>query len=290
MFGDETLDHLAATLNNAIENQRENMYFTKNYEIELFAKDNQKGFPSNNFLIRIGNSFTTALNSAKIFLPSAVVIILTNQFLKQDFMADHGMPQMVERLLFTIHETVKARKKQLGNQYWEDHQPKIILLRPLPRPAYSLLDPQKYKTMRRLYSHHIERITQLYRVTLLNSDELNCSQRVLFDDFGNLSPYGIEKFWKSISDHFRRADRDEYYAVKMYRAPKRSQGTQTFTQSQTNQTQNQTAQNTHYYNWDNAHPAGDNNAQINNLHMPHHNPQPYHYQHGVNDHYHINHL
>lgn len=286
------MDALGPTLLASMETHPEDLYMTKNYSIEIFSKDNQKGYPSNNFVVRISNSFITALNTAKIVLPSVVVLILGNQFLKDQYLTDQGMPRLVDKLLWILHNTVKSRKKQLGNAYWEDHEPKIILLRPLPRPAYSLLDPQKYKTMRRLYAQHVEKITAQYRVILLNSDELNCSQRVLFDDFGNLSAYGTERFWKSLSDYFRRSDRDEYYAVKQYRTPKKTLGTQTFTQSNTNQ---ENAAPIHvkpqHQNWNNLNATGDNIHHQNQNQAAHYLPQqPYQYQYGINDHYHTNHL
>lgn len=209
-----------------------------------------------------------------------------NKFLKEGYQADQGMPKLINSLFLNIHETIKSRKGQMPNAYWEDNQPKLVLLRPLPRPAYSLLDPQKSKTLRRLYAQHAERITEKYRVTLLNIDELNCSQRVLFDDYGNLSAYGIEKFWKSLSDYFRRSDRDEYYAIKNYRMPKKSVGVQTYMQTNSPAvnsfvTQPLTNQNA-------SHPAGDST----HYHQPpanfqNHQP-PYQYQHGINDHYHYN--
>lgn len=274
-------------LNNLIQNQPEELYLTKNFQIDIFGKDNSKGYHSNNFLIRIGNSFTTALNSAKIVLPSTILIILDNVFLKDESMADQEMPKLVHHVLHTLHETIKLRKKLIGNAYWEDNQPKIILLRPLPRPAYSLLDPQKHKTLRRIYGQHLEKITEKFRVTLLNIDELNCSQRVLFNQFGNLSAYGVEKFWKSISDYFRGADRDEYYAVKNYRIPKKSVSIQTFTQQTTNNVAPVTHQGQQFPQNKSAG-AGDNHQyhQHSNFTPPMH--PPYQYQYGVNDHYHLN--
>lgn len=211
--------------------------------------------------------------------------MLDNKFLKDQYSADQETPALVHKLFASIHETIKLRKSQIDNPYWEDNQPKLIYLRPIPRPAYSLLDPQKHKTMRRLYGQHVEKITEKFRVSLLNVDELNCSQRVLFDDFGNLSAYGIERFWKSLSDHFRRADRDEYYAVKNYRAPKKSVATQTYTQTTNTQVQPNVNQQTP--NQTHGNPAGDNS---NYPHQPVHfqNHQPYQYHHGVNDHYHYN--
>lgn len=265
-------------LNNIQQNQPEELYITKNFEIEAFTKDNQKGYHSNNFLIRICNSFVTALNSAKAVLPSTIVIMLDNKFLKDEAMADKEMPKLIHHLLYSFHETVKHRKRQIGNEYWEDNQPKIILLRPLPRPAYSLLDPQKHKTSRRIYSQHSEKITEKFRVTLLNADELNCSQRVLFDQYGNLSPYGVEKLWKSISDYFRRSDRDEYYAVKNYRTPKRSVGVQTYTQQSTQANTSQSY---------NVNTNNGNNPPYQQ-HQPQTPHQPHYYQYGVNDHYHVN--
>lgn len=287
IFGDEILDELAPMLNNIIQNQPEELYLTKNFEIQAFSKDNQKGYHSNNFLIRIGNSFVTALNSTKVVLPSAMVIILDNKFLKDESLAESEMPKMLHHLLYTIHEMIKQRKRQIPNAYWEDNQPKLILLRPLPRPAYSLLDPQKHKTLRRIYSQHAEKLTEKFRVTLLNADELNCSQRVLFDQFGNLSAYGVEKFWKSVSDYFRRSDRDEYYAIKNYRAPKKSVGTQTYTQQSTPNAPQKF--NPAPFQMPHNKPAGDN-PPYSASSVPNHPPQnqPYYYQYGVNDHCHVN--
>lgn len=222
-----------------------------------------------------------ALNASKFVLPTVLLLILDNKYLKEENFGDKQMPYLVEQLIISILNTVKTRKKQLHNSYWADHEPRIVLLRPMPRPAYSLVDPQKYKTIRRSYSREMEAIANHYRVTFLNIDELNCSQRVLFDDFGDLSPYGTERLWKSISDFFRRADREEYYAIKKYRTTKKSVATQTFTQQST---LNDAPINQHHSN-NNA--AGDN-AQPMYHHQHNYHNQPYQYQYGVNDHYHIN--
>lgn len=220
-------------LENIIQNKQDELFLTKNYEITTFTKDKFQGFYSNNFVVRITNTFITALNNAKLVLPAAILVMLDNKFLKEDYWADLEMPRLVEKLLDNILLTVRTHKKQIKSSYWADHEPKIILLRPFLRPAYSLLDPQKTKTHRWHYGQEVERITAHYRVTYLNVDELNSSQRVLFDDYGNLSSYGIEQLWKSISDYFQRSDRDEYYAIKNFRAPKKSTATQTYTQQST---------------------------------------------------------
>lgn len=140
------------------------------------------------------------------------------------------MPKLVEKLIAGILDAVRLRKKQVDYPYILDNQPRLILLRPVPRPAFCLLNPELYKTTRRKFSTDLEEITHHYRVQLVNLDELNCSQRVLFNEFGNLSDYGIERFWKSLSDFFRRSDRDEYNAIKLFRVHKKSVGTQTYTQ------------------------------------------------------------
>lgn len=153
--------------------------------------------------------------------------------MKQKHFAEREMPRLIESLFDNISSTIKLRKNQVSNAYWDDNQPKVIFLRPLPKPAFSLADSESFKATRRVYSTELEVLTFRYRINLVNIDEINCSQRVLFDEYGNLSDYGTEKFWKSLSDYFRRNDRDEYYAVKRFRTPKRSFGTQTFTQQMT---------------------------------------------------------
>lgn len=234
------------------------------------------------------------------------MIFLDNKFLKEDYFADKEMPRLVEKLISNLLQSVKTRKKQLKNQFWDDHEPRIILIRPLPRPAYSLLDPKKVKILRRLCSNEVEKVALHHRVTFLNIDELNCSQRVLFDDYGNLSQYGIEKFWHSISEYLRRFDRDEYYAVKKFRTPTRTIGTQTFTQQttinqpQTGQTyptgsqlnrqyQQQAQPNVHVWH-QGQHHASDVQNQSGHAYHNQQQPPPYNYKYGVNDQYHVNHL
>lgn len=222
-----------------VEQAPNDLYITKHYEITCFTTENKTGYYSNNFLVRIINSFITALNASTYLLPSALVIMLHNSYLKDQHFAEKQMPKLIEKLLGTLLETVRLRKKQVGYPFIMDNQPKIILLRPVPRPAYSLLNPEQHKCTRRKFASEIEEITYHYRVQLVNLDELNCSQRVLFNEYGNLSDYGIERFWKSLSDHFRRADRDEYNAIKMYRIPKKTIGLQTYTQVKQTKDQDQ---------------------------------------------------
>lgn len=223
------MDHVGPHILAAIQNTPDELYLTKNYEIKCFTADNKQGFLSNNFLIRINNTLTTALNVTEYAMPSAIVLLIDNKYLKEDYFGDRQLAPLVNFMLQGVIDTIRKRKRQLSYPFWEEHQPRIILLRPIPRPAYSIADPDKYKNIRRKYAQDLEELTAKLRVSLVNLDELNCSQRVLFDDFGNLSDYGIERFWKSLSDHFRRVDRDEHYAIKKFRTPKKTVATQTYT-------------------------------------------------------------
>lgn len=170
---------------------------------------------------------------AQYALPSTLAILLDNKYLKEEYFGDRHLIKLVKFLLDNIIHIIKKRRRQLTYPYWEENQPKIIFIRPLPKPAFSLADPDRYKNIRRKYSSDLEEITAELKVTLANMDELNCSQRVLFDDFGNLSDYGIERFWKSLSDFIRRGDRDEHNTIKQYRTSKKNVASQTFTQQTT---------------------------------------------------------
>lgn len=285
ILGDELLDRVSDQLQKAIDKDPEKYYLTHNYQVTVFNTDNKIGYISKNFLIRISNSFITALNASQSILPAVVLIMLDNAFLKEREFAEKHMPRMVELLLDNIMSTIKLRKKQVTNPYWEDNKPKVILLRPLPRPAFSLLDSEKYKNTRRHFSTELENITLKYRVTLANVDEINCSQRVLFDDYGNLSDYGTEKFWKSISDYLRRTDRDEYYAIKKYRTPKKSEGTQTFTQQQTLSVNTAPQQDLIPKQSNSWYPNQNNQQPPNTPNLPH--PQYNQYYQPPNDRYHV---
>lgn len=217
-----------------VDSDPQSTYMTKNYEVECFTKDNIHGFLSNNFIIRVSNSLTTAMNAARVALPTEIIIVLDNQYLKEEYFGDREMPRLISQLLSNISETIRIRKKQLQNQYWQENSPRIMFIRPLPRPAFSLSDVEKYKYIRRKFSTELEEVTSQHRVQLVNIDDLNASQRVLFDSFGNLSEYGIEQFWKSLSEYLKRSDKDEYYAVRRYRVPKRTVSTQTWVQQETN--------------------------------------------------------
>lgn len=183
-------------------------------------------------------------------------------------------------------------------------------MRPVPQPAYSLLDPEKYKTVRRKFAQELESVTYHYRIALANLDELNCSQRVLFNDYRNLSDYGIEKFWQSISDYIRRVDRDEYNAIKLFRTPKKTQGTQMYTQERTvampsNLTQKQptsvgqTQRNQqHHQIWypPQQQPFNNQGGDFNNQPPQNYPPNVQHqqvaqapHQYPLNDRYHVNH-
>lgn len=230
VFGDSLIDTVAPHIEKLIDQASEDLYITKNYEITCFTTEHKTGYYSNNFLVRIINTFITALNTGKYLLPHSIVIMLHNSFLKDPYFGEREMPKLIEKLIVTLQDTIRQRKKQVEYPYFTDNQPRIILLRPVPKPAFSLLNVDQYKNTRRKFANDLEEITHHYRVQLVNLDELNCSQRVLFNEFGNLSDYGIEKFWRSLSDHFRRNDRDEYNAVKLFRVHKKSVSVQTYTQ------------------------------------------------------------
>lgn len=282
ILGDGLLDSVGDHLLRAIQDQPESLYLTKNYQIKVFSKDHHNGFFSNNFITRIANTVVTALNAGKIILPSEMLIILDNQFLKEDYFAEVNMPKLIEKLFDELLQTIRQRKKQTGYAYWSDHEPRVLLLRPTPRPAYSLVDQTKYKARKRLYCQQVEEVCAKYRVTFLNVDELNSSQRVLFDEYGNLSPYGAERLWKSISDYFRRSDRDEYYAIKKYRTHKKSVATQTFTQQSTlpqvtpkQQVQQQQLPSNHWQHTVHYPQAGDGAQTHHNYNLPNFNYQAY---------------
>lgn len=275
-LGDGLLDNVAPHLENILEKAPETLYITKHYHLTAYTTENKQGYFSNNFLVRIVNSLTTGLNAANILLPSAIVIMLSNSFLKNEYMAEREMPRLLEKLFEEIIDIIRERKRQVHHYFVTDNQPRIIFLRPIPRPAYSLVDGDKYKSVRRKFAQEIEAITYHYRIALVNLDELNCSQRVLFNDYGNLSDYGIEKFWLSLSDYFRRVDRDEYNAIKLFQIPKKTIGTQMYTQEKpqlVQQTSKQLPmQNQAHQQQQSWYPTQHNFQQ--NSGDYHHNPQP----------------
>lgn len=137
------------------------------------------------------------MNAVSYVMPAVIVVLLDSRYLKEEYFGDKYLAKLVKNLLVRLNESIRKRKRQLTFPYWEENQPRMVFVRPVPRPAFSMADPDKYKNIKRKFSQEIEDITAKHKFALANMDELNASQRVLFDDYGNLSDYGIERFWKS---------------------------------------------------------------------------------------------
>lgn len=148
ILGDAVIDKLGPHINNIIQNSPEELYLTHNYDLTCYTIEDKQGFLSNNFIIRIANSLITGMNSVQYAMPSVIVVVLDNKYLREEYFGDKQLPKLVENLLVRMNEVIWKRKRQLTFPYWEENQPRMVFIRPTPRPAFSMADPDKYKNIK----------------------------------------------------------------------------------------------------------------------------------------------
>lgn len=179
------------------------LYVHSEYHVEAFH-DSKIKYSYNNMLRKIRNNLTVALNKFPTVLPDYVIILLGNSYVHDHTFVELELKPILKKMFNDVTRLLSTRREQLPRVLQSFKYTQVFMIRPLPKPAAALKGDQKFKNTRRYLNQMLDNLARTHDVKPLNVDEINCSQRVLFDKKGALSDYGKERLWVLISDFIER--------------------------------------------------------------------------------------
>lgn len=160
-----------------------------------------------NIMRKVRNNLTQALNKFPAVLPDYLIIMISNSYAHDPAFVDFELKTILKRVMNDIGRLLATRREQLPRK---SHNllmsTEVFLTRPLPKPAAVLKGDKMFKSTRRNINTIIDKLARTFDFKPLNVDEINCSQRALFEKTGELSDYGQERMWYSISEFIRVRD------------------------------------------------------------------------------------
>lgn len=230
-IGDELLDQSANSLRKLknepiFDASKPELYIYKEYHVQAFH-DNEVKQTYNNLLRKVRNNFTMALNLYPAILPQYLVILMGNNYIHDSAFIEFEFKQILKRMLNDIGRLIAARREQIPRKAQNIiHSTEVFVMRPLPKPESALRGDKKFKNARRSINAMLDKLSKTYDFKPLNIDEINCSQKALFEKKGQLSDYGRERMWFSISEFIRRKDKQLDLAITKHCVAKEDVGTQ----------------------------------------------------------------
>lgn len=230
-IGDEFLDKAANSLRKLknepiFDASKPELFIYKEYNVQAFH-DNEVKAPFNNPIRKVRNNLTMALNLYPTILPQYLLILLGNNYLHDYIFVEFEFKAILKRILNDVGRLLATRKEQIPRRVLNTfHSTEVFIMRPLPKPEAALRGNKKFKNTRRYVNNMLDRLSDTFDFRPLNIDEINCSQRALFEKNGQLSEYGQERMWFSISEFIRRKDQQLQVAVKKCIVPKEDAGAQ----------------------------------------------------------------
>lgn len=230
MLGDELLDNAANALRklinqSALDPAKPELYIRREYHVEAFH-DSELKYTYNNILRKIRNNLTAALNKFPTVLPEYVVILVGNSYVHDHTFVETEMKPILKKVFNDVTRLLSTRREQLPLSLQGVKSTQVYMIRPLPKPAIALKGDQKFKNTRRYLNQMLDNLSRTCDFQPLNIDEINCSQRALFEKNGSLSDFGKERLWISINDFIETKDLRIKSAVRKSCARKTEVATQ----------------------------------------------------------------
>lgn len=202
------------------------LFIYKNYHVEAFH-DSEIKPTYRNIMRKVRNNLTTALNKFPMVLPNYVIVLLNNSYAHDPTFVDFEFKTILKRVMNDVGRLLASRKEQLPRKNQNLMlNTEVFVTRPLPKPAFTLSGDKSFKNARRNINSIIDKLSRTYNFKPLNIDEINCSQRILFEKNGELSDYGQERMWHSISEFIRVRDQHRLLALEKFTASKEDVGVQ----------------------------------------------------------------
>lgn len=221
--GDEMLEKAANTLRKLknepiFDASKPELFIYKEYHVEAFH-DSEIKPTFNNPMRKVRNNLTMALNKYPSVLPQYLVVILGNSYIHDHAFVDFKFKTILKRIMNDITRLLSSRKEQMPQRTQNVLlSPEVFLIRPLPKPEIAIRFDKKFNM--------IDKLSRTFNFKPLNIDEINCSQRILFEKNGQLSDYGYERMWSSISQFIKKKDQQLLLAVTKCCAAKEDAATQ----------------------------------------------------------------
>lgn len=146
----------------------------------------------------------------KILLPSAILILISNHHLDDAVFAVECLEGMIRWLLDEVDDIVKFQKKILPQKSKKFDQPRIYILKALPKPQ-SAKNSTLFKGVRRRFNNALQTMLEGYpNFGFINIHEITTREKdeifFISPDCGTLSDEGKIQFWDSISQTFKAID------------------------------------------------------------------------------------
>lgn len=203
------------------------LFIYKEYHVEAFH-DSELKPTYRNIMRKVRNNLTFALNKFPTILPNYVIVVISNNYLHDAAFVEFEMKTILKRVLNDVIRLLASRREQIIVKNRNNLlSTEVFIMRPLPKPAKALKRDYQFKNTRRNFNQMLDRLSRTYNFRPLNIDEINCSDRLLFEDNGDLSEFGLERMWHSISEFIRIRDKQRLAALNKFAAVKEDASTQT---------------------------------------------------------------
>lgn len=210
-MGDDQLDAAVNALRklrngHLVDANKPELYMYKEYHVEAFHDSEIR--ITRNILVKVRNNLISALNKYPGVLPHYLIIIMANHYMHDDVFVDFEFKNILKRIFNDIGRLLAIRREQLPIKIFKLATPtEVYITRPLPKPAAALKTDPKFKNARRAVNQMLDNLSLTLDFKPLNIDAINCAQKALFNRKGDLSDYGKERMWQSISEFIKFKDR-----------------------------------------------------------------------------------
>lgn len=230
-MGDDVLEKTANTLckllNQHIFNaSKPELFIYKEYHVEAFH-DSELKPTYRNIMRKVRNNLTQAMNKFPMVLPNYLIIMISNSYAHDPAFMDFEFKTILKRVLNDVSRLLACKREQIPRKAQNLFTTtEVFVTRPLPKPATVLKGDKMFKSARRNINTILDKLSRTFDFKPLNIDEINCSQRALFEKTGELSDFGQERLWHSISEFIKTRDSCKMRTMCKFEAAKQDSATQ----------------------------------------------------------------
>lgn len=225
VVGDDMLEKSANSLRklmnqHTFDANAPELFIYKEYHVEAFC-DNELKPTYKNIIRKVRNNLTLALNKYPTIVPNYLIILVGNSYAHDQVFVEIELKPILKRVLNDVGRLLASRVDQLSRKNQNlTLATEVFINRPLPKPASCIRGDHKFKNTRRYMNQMLDILARTFQFKPLNIDEINCAQRALFEKNGDLSDYGRERMWSSISEFIRIRDQERLRVLQKFNTPK----------------------------------------------------------------------